>query len=320
MQLPGIPRWPHDGLVVTYHYVRPTNSEGGGGGVTGISPEEFARQLGAIARSHRLVGVDEFVRAAEAREPSDTPLALITFDDAVKDQYTHALPVLERLNVPAVFFAPMRPVDPAHHPLDAWTPQHLVHALAERMTWKTLEAAVRREVGEVPIDEPRMHALYHYEVPEKRWLKFALAFALPPERAAAVLHGINRAGPRIGADEWFMSRDELVDLQARGHAIGAHGYDHLPYSSLTPLEQAWDMARAAQLMSRLLGDRPPTPPTPRAAAYPFGRHDATTRELIRVFGYTHAFTTEERVDCKFLDDALAARQRERGRTMHDCAA
>ena len=312
MELPRIARPPQDGLVVTYHYIRPTNSEGGG--VTGISPEEFARQLVAIARSHRLVGVDEFVRTAEAREPGDTPLALITFDDAVKDQYTHALPVLERLNVPAVFFAPMRPVDPAHGPLEAWTPQHLVHALAERMTWKTLEAAVRGEVGRVEIDEPRMNTLYHYEVPEKRWLKFALAFALPAERTAAVLHGINRAGPRIGADEWFMSRDELADLQARGHAIGAHGYDHLPYSSLTPLEQAWDMARAAQLMSRLLGDRP------RAIAYPFGRHDATTRELTRVFGYTHAFTTDERVDCKFLDDALAARQRERERTMHDCAA
>jgi peptidoglycan/xylan/chitin deacetylase (PgdA/CDA1 family) len=287
-----------ESLVVTYHYVRPANSDG----VTGITPEEFARQIGLVRETHRIVGVDEFVALSHVSGGMrGRPLALITFDDAVKDQRRHALPVLQRLRVPAVFFAPMRPVDPALSTLEAWTPQHLVHALAEAMGWDALEREVRREVGEVAVDRARMDALYHYEKPAKRWLKFVLAFVVPAERAWAMLDWINRDGPRLGAHDWFMSAEELVDLQRRGHAIGAHGYDHLPYSSLRPLEQAWDMARAARVMSRLLGERG------RTIAFPFGRHDACTDRLVREFGYRHAFTTEDRVDCKFLEEALARR-------------
>lgn len=282
-------------LVVTYHYVRPENSEG----VTGVTPEEFDGQLGLIGRTHRFVGVDEFVRGGGGAD--GRARALITFDDGVKDQYEFALPVLERRGVPAVFFVPMRPVDPALDPIDAWTPQHLLHALAQEMGWSGLERLVRARVGEVVVDEGKMNGLYHYETARKRWLKYVMAFVLPAERAAGVLDEINRAGPRLRAAEWFMSREQLLDLQARGHALGGHGYAHAAYPTLTPVEQAWDMGRAAALMNGLFGRRA------RAIAFPFGRHDGTTRALAAAFGYMRAFTTEDRVDCKFLERALAER-------------
>ena len=74
------------------------------------------------------------------------------------------------------------------------------------------------------------------------------------------------------------------------------------------------MARAAAIMERLFGRRD------RAIAYPFGRHDACTRALVSEFGYTHAFTTDERVDCKFLDDALAKHRAVNARPIHERAA
>ena len=288
-------------VVVTYHYVRPENSDG----VTGITPREFDAQLEAIGRSHRFVTVDEFAARAAGADPGrdPRPAVLVTFDDAVRDQYEHALPVLTRRAVPAVFFTPMRPVDPTLDPLNAWTPQHLLHALAQEMGWGDLESRVRREIGRLPINESHMHALYHYETPAKRWLKYALAFAIPASRAAETLNAINRGdvkpGPRLRASDWFMSCEELADLQSLGHALGGHGYDHLPYSTLSPLEQAWDMARASGLMNRQFGARP------RAIAFPFGRRDEATDELARLFGYTLAFTTDDRVDCKFLEQAIS---------------
>ena len=288
---------PTPDLAVTYHYIRPRNSDG----VTGITPAEFDAQLSAIARTHRFVAVDEFVSTRSAASSQDgRPICLITFDDAVRDQYDFALPVLERHGVQGVFFAPMRPFDNALDDLDRWTPQHLVHALAQHLGWSDLESRVRAALGHVKVDSARMNSLYHYEVPEKRWLKYALAFAVPAEKSARILNEINRIGPRLRASDWFMSAEQLSDLQRRGHALGAHGYDHLPYSTLTPIEQAWDMARAAGLMDTLFGHRS------RALAYPFGRSDAATHELVRRFGYTHAFTTDERTDCKFLDSALAS--------------
>lgn len=303
-------------LIVTYHYVRPHNSEG----VTGITPEVFDAQLHEIGRRYRFVSAEEFVGVVHGRDARAAghiaghstsrctkPIALITFDDAVRDQFEHALPVLTRRGVPAVFFAPMRPLDPGLDPLEAWTPQHLLHALAQTLGWRELERRVRTLLGPVTIQESQMHRLYHYEVVEKRWLKYVLAFAIEAERAREVLHAINvgntgagrcaggKQGPRLSAHEWFMTKQQLLEIQARGHALGGHGYDHLPYSTLTPLEQAMDMGRAVGLMNGLFGVRP------RTIAFPFGRADEATRTLCQAFGYTHAFTTEDRVDCQFLD-------------------
>ncbi len=50
-------------LVVTYHYVRPANSDG----VTGVTPEQFAAQLHLIRSSYEIVPADAFV-ARQAEE------------------------------------------------------------------------------------------------------------------------------------------------------------------------------------------------------------------------------------------------------------
>jgi peptidoglycan/xylan/chitin deacetylase (PgdA/CDA1 family) len=289
-------------LVVTYHYVRPENSEG----VTGVSPDEFDAQLAAIGQSHRFVTVHEFIAMHDerARHPQrDTggdPIALVTFDDALRDQYEFAADVLDRRGVPAVFFAPMRPfADDAERGENRspWTTQHLLHALAEELGWRELERRVDEALGPVPIDAAAMNHLYHYEVESKRRLKYTMAFALPEPRARGVLQWINQSVGLL-ASEWFMSAHELLELQSSGHAVGGHGFDHVAFSNLTPREQAAEMQRSQAVMSRLLGAMP------RSIAFPFGRSTSETAIIALGCGYTHCFTTENRVDAKYLDATL----------------
>ena len=271
-------------LVVTYHYIRPANSDG----VTGITPERFAAHLRLIRSSYEIVPAEEFC----LRREQETGLALITFDDAVRDQFDYAAPVLEAFNVPAVFYAPMRPY--ADDGSDHWCTQHLLHALAQELGWRELERRVVRLIGDPACDEAEMNRIYHYEVPMKRRLKYLLAFTLPAGVAAESLRAINTT---IGLDasDWYISSDELGALQASGHALGGHGFDHVPYTTLTPSQQESDMRRAHRRMTELFGDRP------RTMAYPFGRADETTRRLARQFGYIHAFTTDDRVDGMNID-------------------
>lgn len=278
-------------LVVTYHYVREKNSDG----VTGITPSEFAAQIRAIQTGYRIVTMDEFAEYPEAGEP----IALITFDDAVRDQFL-AASILDDHGVPGVFFAPMRPYS---NESDRWCAQHLLHALAEHFGWREFERRVEPFLAGVEIDTARMNHLYHYEAPQKRRLKFALAFAIPPRRAWDILREIN-AGVGLSPDDWFMSRVQLSELQTRGHALGGHGFDHVPFTVLSPDEQAVDMRRAAGTMNALFGARP------RPLAYPFGRCDETTEALARACGYTMTFTTSDRVDAKFLMQELARRANE----------
>ncbi|MFK7959807.1 MAG: polysaccharide deacetylase family protein [Phycisphaerales bacterium] len=276
-------------FIATYHYVRPENSDG----VTGITPEAFERQLRAIAAGWDVVGVDEFI----ARESEASGLALITFDDAVRDQYTWAAPILESLGMPAVFFAPMRPFDPVHddRPDQQWIAQHLLHALAEQMGWPAFErafdAAVAARSLRISIDLEHMNELYHYEVPAKRRLKYSIAFALDPSTVAGILTEIN-AEVGLQARDWFMGPGDLIDLERRGFAIAGHGYDHFPYSTMTADQQRDDLRRAREVLDALLG------PANRSLAYPFGRSTSVTAEIAAELGYTRCFGTEERIDAR----------------------
>lgn len=278
-------------LVVTYHYIRENNSDG----VTGLTPAAFAAQVRAIRSRYRIVSAETFAASHCVEEN----LALITFDDALCDQLTAAA-ILDDMNLPGVFFAPMRPFSDED---DRWCAQHLLHALAENLGWEELEQRAAAYLRNCDIDEARMNALYHYEVPRKRRLKYALAFAVDSATAANILRRIN-ADIGLSPDDWFMSREELNTLQSAGHDLGGHGFDHVPYAELSDEQQEADMARAAQTMEQHFGRRP------RPLAYPFGRFNAVTESLAKRFGYTMTFDTVHRVDAKFLFDELAKRERQ----------
>jgi peptidoglycan/xylan/chitin deacetylase (PgdA/CDA1 family) len=96
-----------------------------------------------------------------------------------------------------------------------------------------------------------------------------------------------------------MTAEQLREVQAAGHCIGGHGFDHVPYNTLTPQQQAADMQRAQATLAQICGARP------RPLSYPFGRFSPETEALARDAGYTYCFTTDERVDAKWLPDHLA---------------
>lgn len=270
-----------DHLVVTYHYIREQNTDG----VTGISPAEFDAHVRAIKSRYRIVTADEFV----ALHDSEKGLALVTFDDAVRDQLT-AASILDDHGLPGVFYAPMRPYsDEAQR----WCTQHLLHALAEHLGWAEFERRAWPLLEDVAIDRAEVDRLYHYEVPAKRRLKYALAFAVPQARAATLLLELNSA-VGLSAADWYMSAAELRSLEERGHALGGHGYDHVPFTTLTSKQQAAELSRSVRTLNTICGARP------RTLAYPYGRWNATTAALAAGCGYTFAFTTENRVDAKFV--------------------
>ena len=281
-------RYAQTNLVAMYHYIRPRNSDG----VTGITPEQLVRQLQLIGEHYRFVTLEEYVATHEHA----SGMALVTFDDAVSDQYDYAFPVLEDMAIPAVVFAPMRPFSDEPDP---WSTQHLFHALAEHLGWSESERRVDAVLGPVEIDREAMDRLYQYEVPSKRRMKYTLAFVIDQARVRAVLSEVN-ASVGLKAADWFVSAEQLLEIQSAGHAIGGHGFDHVPYDTLTPKQQAADMHRAQSTMSATFGAMT------RALAYPFGRFTPETESIARGCGYSHCFPVEGRVDAKFLEDDLRA--------------
>jgi peptidoglycan/xylan/chitin deacetylase (PgdA/CDA1 family) len=63
----------------------------------------FERQMEMLAERFKIVRLCDLPEAM-ASTSADTNLACITFDDGYRDNYEHALPVLERLGIKSTFF------------------------------------------------------------------------------------------------------------------------------------------------------------------------------------------------------------------------
>lgn len=72
---------------------------------TGCDAAQLERIILALRAANRdIVTIDEGLR--RLADPHSRPFALLTFDDAYRDNLTNALPVLERLNAPMTLFTP----------------------------------------------------------------------------------------------------------------------------------------------------------------------------------------------------------------------
>jgi glycosyltransferase involved in cell wall biosynthesis/peptidoglycan/xylan/chitin deacetylase (PgdA/CDA1 family) len=93
-------------VVLTYHRVVPRGTAGIGNGraVNTLFADEFEAQMAHLARRYTLLGGNEL--RAVLLEGATPPRysAAITFDDGYENNFTCALPILQRLGIPAAFF------------------------------------------------------------------------------------------------------------------------------------------------------------------------------------------------------------------------
>lgn len=68
------------------------------------SPEAFDEQMAFIARWYRVISLQELTDWLLHNKTLPSHAALITFDDGYLDNYTNALPVLKKYNLPAVIY------------------------------------------------------------------------------------------------------------------------------------------------------------------------------------------------------------------------
>lgn len=88
-------------VILAYHRVTPhaTNH-------MVVSPDLLRRQLLAVQQhGYTVITPDEWVAAVQGQLAAPPKPVMLTFDDAWRDQYAYALPILEELGMRAVFYA-----------------------------------------------------------------------------------------------------------------------------------------------------------------------------------------------------------------------
>ena len=283
-------------LAVNYHYVA-EKAPRAPRAIFPVTVDGLAAQLEELGRRFELVSRDQVLAAVAGEGALPDPACLITFDDGLRVQYELALPVLDRLGVPAVFFVPGKPLAEGKALY-----VHKVHRLREELGDEALAPLV--DADSVPEHVAREQ--YAYDTPESARVKYALNMRLPlderDEAVAEVLTRVAESEEALCAD-LYMSRDQVRELERRG-ALGAHSYAHEPLALLAPDRLRADLEANADTLAAVTGSRP------RVVSYPHGSRDAVTHavaEAAEAAGFRAGFTMERAVNATLEQPLLLAR-------------
>jgi peptidoglycan/xylan/chitin deacetylase (PgdA/CDA1 family) len=262
-------------LIINYHYCHP--DEGLLKGLKGITPEQLDRQLRALTQNFVCTTMSELLDP-EANLPES--VAVLSFDDGLKDLVTHALPVLQRGRVPAMVNCCSLPLL-ERRILNV----HRAQLLQARLGPQRFQCEFDAALAQLPPQELRLPegidraALYVYDDEPTRRFKTRLNFELPDEALDTVLGTLFEAfvGPEADVfDALYLSLDDLRRCQDAGIEIGLHTHSHRVLSRLSEKEQRADLQTAIDFFRERLGL------ADVHLAYPYGIPGSWNSDSVRV--------------------------------------
>ena len=284
-------------LAVGYHYVA-SEPPAEPRAIFPVTAAGLAAQLELIGRSFEFVSRDDLLAAVAGEASLPERACLVTFDDGLRCQLELAVPVLERLGVPAIFFVAGKPIAEQQGLY-----VHKVHALRERVPDDELLRLAG--AGDVPVELAQEH--YRYDEPDAARLKYLLNMALPLDEREQVMRA---AFADVFPDEeafvreLYMSREDVAELERRHAAVGAHSYAHEPLARLDDEALDRDLDAVASLLEQVTGSRP------RALSYPHGTASTVDLRVARrtaAAGFRVGFTMERALNRTLEEPLLLGR-------------
>lgn len=291
-------------LAVNYHYIAASEKAYERRAIFPVRPDVLAKQLNTLGETFEFVSLDRLAAAVTDGAPLPEHGCVITFDDGLRCQYELAAPVLEHLDVPAIFFVPAQPVVEQRA-----LAVHKLHAVRDHIPELDVLELLERTLGVgvvAAVDDDAAAAMYRYDTLEAARLKYLLNARLPileRERVISLLFEALGVSEATFCAELYMGQPEIVELARRG-ALGAHGYAHLPLG-LVPVEAMRnDLALGAASLAQIVGAQP------HALSYPYGSEEAVTHRVAKEaasLGFVFAFTMERAFNRTLREPLLLAR-------------
>lgn len=203
--------------VLMYHSVKKESAD-----YLTVAADTFYEQIAFLAENYNIIGMGSAIGALEGKNELPPNPVIISFDDSLKDNLDHALPVLERFQAKAVFYVISGYIGKDN----SW--DHKAYSISEHMSVADLEVLVQKgfEIGNHSWSHQRLTKL-----PDERILDefagsnrvleeiigyepetFSYPFGGVDERCARLCRSYFKAGfatVRTGCFNWTIDRANI---------------------------------------------------------------------------------------------------------------
>jgi peptidoglycan/xylan/chitin deacetylase (PgdA/CDA1 family) len=287
--------------VSNYHYIR-NDFTAKYPSIFGITPEYFENQLIELSKTGSFVSINDLAKDIHKIVDSEENRILITFDDGLKEQFVYAIPILDKHNIPAVFF-----INSINHIEKRVSLVHQIHLVRSVVSSKELYQNLMDYTNKTLNQEEKQNAIEFYRFDDQLTaeLKYFLNVILDLATQEKFIRPLflEYFNEQEVIENLYMSETEIINLSERGY-IGSHTHTHLPLGIYDEKIIQFELETTKNFLENLTGQIINT------VAYPYGTKEAATQivgNIANKVGYKLGFTTNKATNTKEADLLLLSR-------------
>lgn len=237
----------------------------------------FAGQMELVAREFHPVSVDQVAGFARGETELPKRAVVITFDDGYVDNYEHAMPVLDRVGIPAAFYVTVDCVENRRLP---W-PSRLRFSFrtTQKQTWTDQDGKTWHLANEKERDTAYLAICDRVA---------RLAGSAQEQLVGHIELDLDAKLPE-DSGQLMMTWDQIRGLIRHGHIVGSHTMTHPNLAYLSIEEARRELVESKQRMESHLNAKVDHFSYPCPALFP--NWTEKTAEESRRAGYQTAVTT-----------------------------
>lgn len=272
--------------IVNYHYIR-ENFNTKHPSIFGVTPAQFKKQLLLLKNSGDFIKPQDLFNNYSKILNSNENFFFITFDDGLREQCKFAVPILDELNSPAIFFANSRNFQDKK-----LSTVHKIHLLRSIISTSDFLSRLSKERNYFQLSEAdvaKAQTNYLYDDKESASLKYLLNFKIHFTIQEEIISTIfkNYFNESEVLSEFYMNENEIINLAQKGY-LGSHTHNHFPIGLLNENEMKFELRNSKLFFENL------TKTKIEMVAYPYGTAESCTIEVAKTakeVGYKFGFTT-----------------------------
>ena len=281
--------------IVMYHYVRNLRLSRYPE-IKGLSKDNFEAQVQYIKKHYTVVSGTELIDAITGGATLPPRPLILTFDDGYIDHFTEVFPVLDRENLPGLFFPPAKCIL-EHKVLDVNKIHFVLACVPDK---RSLVDYICKRIDENRDQYNLLTSTAYWEKlgkpsrfdhAEVMFCKNMLQVELPIELRQTITDEL--FSQYVASDEasfsreLYMSHDQIMVLQNHGMYIGSHGHDHFWLNTLSTQQQEWEIDQSLMFLKSVGADV-----NRWIMCYPYGAYNESLLAVLKSRNCVVGLTTE----------------------------